>query len=136
MATRWAARNGSSPKRSTTTSRPPTKSPRLPVCGRTFDGRACRKRGDHLCKPRANHAIAFAQEICVHTKDRWARTPFILAPWQREDIVTPLFGEVRWDTEWNAYVRRYRIAWIELARKNGKSELLAFVALYMLVADG
>jgi phage terminase large subunit-like protein len=134
MATRRAVRSGSS--RKPTTTRPPTKSPRLPVCGRTFDGRTCRKRGDHLCKPRADHAIAFAQEICVHTKDRWARTAFILAPWQRDDIVTPLFGEVRWDTEWNAYVRRYRIAWIELARKNGKSELLAFVALYMLVADG
>jgi phage terminase large subunit-like protein len=106
------------------------------VCGRTFDGRTCRKRGDHLCKPRADHAQAFAEEICVHTKDRWARRPFILAEWQREDIVRPLFGEVRWDDEALCYVRRFRIAWIELARKNGKSELLAFVALYLLVGDG
>jgi phage terminase large subunit-like protein len=29
-------------------------------------------------------------------------------------------------------VRRFRIACIEIAHKNGKSELLAFVALYML----
>ncbi|MER6665717.1 terminase TerL endonuclease subunit [Amycolatopsis japonica] len=72
----------------------------------------------------------------MHTKDRWARTPFILADWQRDDIVRPLFGEVRWDPEWQTYVRRYRSGWIELARKNGKSELLAFVALYMLVGDG
>lgn len=35
-----------------------------------------------------------------------------------------------------SYVRRYRIAWIEVARKNGKSELLVFIALYLLVADG
>jgi phage terminase large subunit-like protein len=108
----------------------------LPVCGRTFDGRTCRKRGEHLCKPRADHAQAFAEEICVHTKDRWARRPFILADWQRDDIVRPLFGEVRWDDEAECYVRRFRIAWIELARKNGKSELLAFVALYLLVGDG
>ncbi|GAA1292012.1 terminase large subunit [Saccharothrix xinjiangensis] len=106
------------------------------MCGRTFDGHTCRKRGDHLCKPRADHAQAFAEEICVHTKDRWARRPFILADWQRDDIVRPLFSEVRWDDEAECYVRRFRIAWIELARKNGKSELLAFVALYLLVGDG
>ncbi|WP_237048122.1 terminase large subunit [Lentzea guizhouensis] len=47
-----------------------------------------------------------------------------------------MFGEVRWDAEASCYVRRFRIAWIEIARKNGKSELLAFVALYMLVGDG
>jgi phage terminase large subunit-like protein len=122
-----AARKASSRKRLDT---------RPPVCGRTMDGRRCRKRGDHFCIPRADHAQAFAQEICVHTKDRWARRPFILAAWQRDDIVRPLFGEVRWDDEAQCYVRRFRIAWIEIARKNGKSELLAFVALYMLCGDG
>ncbi|MFF5093570.1 MULTISPECIES: terminase TerL endonuclease subunit [Actinosynnema] len=106
------------------------------MCGHTFDGRTCRKRGEHLCQPRADHAQAFAEEICVHTKDRWARKPFVLADWQREDIIRPLFGEVRWDEEALTYVRRYRIAWIELARKNGKSEILAAVALYLLVGDG
>lgn len=120
-----ATPRGSSPRQS-----------RLPVCGWTFDGRRCRKRGDHLCRPRAEHAQAFCEEICVHTKDKWARQPFILARWQREDIVHPLFGRVRWDKEAGQYVRRYRIAWIEIARKNGKSELLAFIALYLLVADG
>jgi phage terminase large subunit-like protein len=131
---RPAARTGSSRKspRSTRSSKPPA----LPVCGRTFDGRTCRKRGTHFCAPRADHAVAFCHEICVHTKDRWARRPFILADWQREDIVRPLFGEVRWDDEAECYVRRFRIGWIELARKNGKSELLAFVALYMLCGDG
>ncbi|MBB5896670.1 hypothetical protein [Kutzneria kofuensis] len=43
--------------------------------------------------------MAFAHEICVHTKDRWVRRPFVLADWQREEIVAPLFGEVRWDEE-------------------------------------
>lgn len=134
MAAPRATRAASSPKPRSRKSTP--KAPRLPVCGWSFDGRACRQRGDHLCQQRADHAQAFAEEICVHTKDRWARTPFILADWQRDDIVRPLFGEVRWDPEWECYVRRYRSGWIELARKNGKSELLAFVALYMLVGDG
>lgn len=59
----------------------------------------------------------------------------MLADWQRDDIVRPLFGEVVWDPELGGYRRRFRIAWIELARKNGKSELLAAIALLLLVAD-
>lgn len=80
--------------------------------------------------------MAFCHELCVHTKDKWARRPFHLADWQRRDIIEPLFGEVTWDPEWESYVRRYQVGWIELARKNGKSELLAFIALYLLVGDG
>ncbi|WP_236650001.1 terminase large subunit [Kutzneria albida] len=96
----------------------------------------CRRRGEHFCEPRADHAQAFIEEICLHTKGRYARTPFILCDWQRDDIVRPLFGQVVWSGEQESYVRRYRIAWIELARKNGKSELLAAIMLYLLVADG
>ena len=95
--------------------------PRPPVCGRTLDGRACRKRGDHLCKPRADHVTAFFRELLVHTKARWARKTFDLEPWQADEIVRPVFGTVVWDTELGAYVRRYQIVWIEVARKNGKA---------------
>jgi phage terminase large subunit-like protein len=63
--------------------------------------------------------VAFCQELCRHTKDRWARKPFILSIWQRRDIIEPLFGEVVWDEERDSYVRLFRIAWIEVARKNG-----------------
>ncbi|MBB5154971.1 terminase large subunit domain-containing protein [Saccharopolyspora phatthalungensis] len=108
---------------------------RLPECGFTLDGKSCRKRGNHFCRQRAAHAVAFCAELCVHTKDKWARRPFVLSTWQRSDIIEPLFGEVTWDPEWESYVRRYQIGWIELARKNGKSELLAFIALYLLVGD-
>lgn len=73
--------------------------------------------------------------LLVHTKGRFARTPFTLASWQRDDIVVPLMATVRYDDEAQQYVRRYRIAWLELARKNGKSELLAAIALILLVAD-
>lgn len=114
----------------------PTNRRRPPECGYTLDGQTCTERGDHLCTPRVAHVTAFFAEILVHTKGRWARTPFRLEPWQADDIVGPLFGTVTWSTESGRYVRRYRIAWIELARKNGKSELLAGIALYLLVADG
>ncbi|MGW1681798.1 terminase large subunit domain-containing protein [Saccharopolyspora sp. NPDC002376] len=80
--------------------------------------------------------MAFCAELCVHTKDKWARRPFVLADWQRRNIIEPLFGEVAWDPEWESYVCRYQIGWIELARKNGKSELLAVIALHLLVGDG
>lgn len=108
---------------------------RLPQCGKTFDDIACTKRGDHLCGPRVAHVNAFFAEILVHTKGRWSRTPFRLSQWQLDDIIAPLFGKVTWSTEHDCYVRRYRLAWVEVARKNGKSEILAGIALYLLIAD-
>lgn len=101
-----------------------------------MDGKVCRKRGDHFCVTRADHAQAFFEEILVHTKGRYARRPFVLAKWQRDDIIRPVFGTVVYSPEFGEYVRRYLIVWIELARKNGKSELLAGIMLYLLVSDG
>lgn len=75
------------------------------------------------------------REILVHTKGRYSRRPFQLTSWQRGEIIAPLFGDVEWSAEAGRYVRRHRVAWIELARKNGKSELLAGLALVLLVAD-
>lgn len=109
--------------------------PTGPVCGFTWEGEACGARGEHVCAPRVAHVAGFFAEVLVHTKGRWAHRPFVLAPWQHDGIIRPLFGTVVWSDEAQAYVRRYRIAWLELARKNGKSELLAGIALYLLVAD-
>jgi phage terminase large subunit-like protein len=106
------------------------------VCGFTLDGRRCRQRGDHRCRRRAEHAAAFFAECLVHTKGRWARHPFVLTGWQRRRITDPLFGEVRWDDFHGRYVRRYRTLYLLLARKNGKSALLAGICLYLLCADG
>ncbi len=75
------------------------------------------------------------ERLLVHTKGRWARQPFHLAPWQRYDVIEPLFGNVEWSPELARWIRVHRIGWIELARKNGKSELLAGIALVLLVAD-
>lgn len=107
-----------------------------PVCGRVLDGIECTEVGDHFCEPRANHAIKFFHEILLHTKGKYARRKFILAAWQRDEIVSPLFGTTEWSDEQQCYRRRYRIAWIEIARKQGKTELLAGIMLYLLFADG
>ena len=74
---------------------------------------------------------SFCEEVLVHTKGEWANRPFQLEPWQWKDIVAPLFGTMNPNG-----TRQYRTAYISLARKNGKSELAAAVALYMLLMDG
>ena len=131
-----SAPSDSSPKRRRSGDPRKRGTPRPPVCGFTLDGVSCPKRGPHECRQRADHVAAFFRELLVHTKGRWARRPFDLEPWQAEDIVRPVFGKVRWDPDEECYVRVYRIVWIEVARKNGKSELMAGIALYLLVADG
>jgi len=92
-----------------------------PVCGYTWDDLECEERGEHWCAPRAVKVIGFFRDILVHTKGRWARKPFRLEQWQADDIVSPLFGTVRWDADLKLYVRRYTIAFIEISRKNGKA---------------
>lgn len=84
----------------------------------------------------ADRAQRFFERALLHTKGRWARTPFLLDQWQADDIIRPLFGTARWDAQWGQWVRAYSEAWIEIARKNGKSELLAGIALYLMCADG
>ncbi|MEZ0366799.1 terminase large subunit [Mycobacterium sp. pUA109] len=86
--------------------------------------------------PRADHVVQFFEELLVHVKGKHARKRFLLRAWQSEEILRPLFGRVVWSTEHEAYVRQYRIAYIEMARKNGKSALLAGIALYLLFGDG
>lgn len=66
-----------------------------------------------------------------HIKGRMAGKPFALEPWQRDRIVRPLFGWKRKDG-----TRKYRTAYIEIPRKNGKSTLCAGIALYLLFCDG
>lgn len=56
--------------------------------------------------------------------------PFILEEWQRK-IVRDLFGWVRKHDG----TRRYRLAYIEVPRKNGKSTFAAGIALYLLLCD-
>lgn len=108
----------------------------IPVCERVLDDVECGEVGDHFCWPRAMHVEFFFRDVLTHTKGSFSRKRFLLAEWQREDLIYPIFGDVRWDEEWKQYVRSTRIVWIELARKQGKSEMLAGIALYMLCADG
>src|SRR5499427_7155727 len=109
---------------------------RFPPCGRTFDGAECLRRGDHLCEPRVAHVSAFFVELLVHTKGDWSGRPFIPAPWERNDVLRPLFGRVVYDPGWRRYVRQYRELYLSTGRKNGKTECIAGIVLYLLCGDG
>lgn len=83
-------------------------------------------------KAAAAHAVSFFDDRLVHTKGRWAGQPFkIDMEWQRY-VIRSLYG---WRRRKDG-LRLYRRAYISVPRKNGKSELCAGIALYMLVADG
>jgi phage terminase large subunit-like protein len=86
--------------------------------------------------PRAKRVVSVFEQILVHTKTRqWSRKAFLLEAWQREEIIVPLFGQIEWSEEFETWLRQYRVLWLEIARKNGKSELLAGLALVMMMAD-
>lgn len=78
----------------------------------------------------ADRAVTFFERYLRHTKGRWMGCRFELMPWQRDEIIRPLFGWKRPDG-----TRRFRTAYIEIPRKNGKSSLCAGIALYLLLAD-
>lgn len=78
----------------------------------------------------ADRAVKFIR-LLKHSKGRWAGSPFNLLPWQENEIIRPLFGTVNDDGS-----RQYRTAYISFGRKNGKSEIGAAIALYLLFADG
>lgn len=65
-----------------------------------------------------------------HTKGSYAKKRFNLQGWQAF-IVWVLFG---WKDKATGF-RRFNKAYIEVSRKNGKSELAAAIGLYMLLLD-
>ena len=81
-------------------------------------------------KKKAERVIRFIETYCTHTKGKWAGKKFILLPWQK-DIIYRLFGTLRKDGR-----RQYRICYVEIPKKNGKTELAAAIGLYMLCYDG
>lgn len=81
---------------------------------------------------KAAHAVGFFEKFLIHSKGRFAGKPFTLLPWQKHDVIEELFGWMRTDSD----TRKYRVGYIEVPKKNGKSTLLSGIGLYMLVADG
>lgn len=80
---------------------------------------------------RAQAPIEFVETFCKHSKGEWAGRPVALELFQKA-FISALFGFVDKATG----LRQYREALFYVARKNGKSTMLAGIALYMLIADG
>jgi len=80
---------------------------------------------------KANRPIEFIERFCRHSKGEWAGQPVWLELFQKA-FIQAMFGFVDRDTG----LRRFREAFFLVGRKNGKSTLLAGLALYMLIADG
>lgn len=80
---------------------------------------------------KANRPIQFIESFCKHSKGEWAGKPVKLELFQKA-YISALFGFIDKETG----LRRYRESLFYVARKNGKSTMLAGIALYMMVADG
>ena len=88
------------------------------------------KRDDIYFDESAAKRIINFYKITPHVKGEWSGRSIILESWQ-EFIVGSLFGWKREDG-----TRRFREAYIQVARKNGKTTTLAPLGLYGLLFDG
>lgn len=79
----------------------------------------------------ANLVIEFFEKYLVHIKgSQFANKAFKLQAWQKK-MLRDIFG---WKNKADN-TRRFREAYIEIPRKNGKSSLCAGIALFLLFAD-
>ena len=78
---------------------------------------------------KANRAVQFFESL-KHTKGQFSGQPFILLDWEKQ-IIRDVYGTLRDDG-----TRQYKYVYVEIPKKNGKSELAAGAALYQLFADG
>jgi phage terminase large subunit-like protein len=78
---------------------------------------------------RATRAVKFFNGL-KHTKGRFYGQPFTLLPWQ-DRIVRDVYGTLN-----DKGIRQYKFVYIEVPKKNGKSEICAGAGLFHTFADG
>jgi phage terminase large subunit-like protein len=88
-------------------------------------------RGIYWDPAAADRPVQFIEGFCRHHKAEWAGQLLRLEEWQKAGVLRPVFGWKKADG-----TRRFRTAWIEIARKNGKTTKAGGVGLYLTVADG
>lgn len=79
---------------------------------------------------RANRPIEFTETLCKQSRGEWGGRKMELELFQKA-FISALFGFIDKETR----LRQYRETMFYIGRKNGKSTLLACIALYMLTAD-
>ena len=88
-----------------------------------------------MCKFSENHAdyvCGFLESLVFGSGD-WEGKPFTLQPWQR-DPLREFYGTL--DTDAGRTFRLFQYLYLEIPKKNGKTELAAALGLYHLVGDG
>ena len=80
---------------------------------------------------KADGVIKWIEDL-HHFEGEWAGQNFILADFQKEDIIKPIFGLL----EKKGGTRLIKESYIEIPKKNGKTTLLAAIELFMLLGDG
>jgi len=78
---------------------------------------------------RAQRAVKFFESL-KHTTGKFHGQPFELLDWQLP-IVRDVYGTLKENR-----TRQYKYAYLEIPKKNGKTELVAGAALYATFADG
>lgn len=120
-------------------------------------------RGMRFDLPEAHRVLDFFPRILKHSKGEWAGRPFTLSKWQ-QFLIGALFGwQRRYGQcgsceQWIAldaaktidcigcgltderpaaigYFRRFRVAYIEIARKNGKTTIIAGIGILLAFVD-
>ncbi|MDR2572382.1 MAG: terminase large subunit [Oscillospiraceae bacterium] len=80
---------------------------------------------------KSGRAVEFIERFCKHSKGEWAGQSVKLELFQKA-FIECIFGVI--DTK--SGLRRFRETLFFVGRKNGKTTLLAGIALYMMLADG
>jgi phage terminase large subunit-like protein len=101
------------PRRTKKTTRSPSTSAELPPIDKATAAKVCE----------------FFPDVLRHSKGAIAGQPFTLLPWQ-QTVLSELFGRLNPDGS-----RLRRLGYIEVPKKQGKSTLLAGLALYLLTSD-
>lgn len=90
------------------------------ICGKT--------ESPHFCEPKADLMVDLLGRLTLPETGE----PFKCLEWQLNDIVYPLFGVVRWHETRKQWIRRYRIAWVTVPRKSGKTYIMAALTAVMM----
>lgn len=103
------------------------------ACDRYFNDREKGElRGIYFDEEKANRVIDF-YSLLKHYKGEWVGQKFVLEPFQKF-IIWNLFGFQKERSR--KLVRRFTEAYVEMAKKNGKTLLGAGGGLFMLYGDG
>jgi phage terminase large subunit-like protein len=87
-------------------------------------------QGCYFDEAAAERVCYFMRRFLRHSKGEWAGKPFEPLDWQRDRLIYPAYGWKRPNG-----LRRFRRVGCGIAKKQGKSTLLAALGLYHLIGD-